>query len=79
MKLPQIFISGFLVCLLSFACNDKTEKQKERPVPSTENQGVKKTKLSPREIDSIKSLKKKKSKRFDTLKPSVATLELSEE
>jgi len=62
-----------------FACNDNASKKKEQQIPSTENQGVKKTKLSPREIDSIESLKKKKSKRFDTLKPSVAGLDLSEE
>ncbi|MGI9552814.1 MAG: hypothetical protein ACR2MT_16540 [Aurantibacter sp.] len=66
-----------MLCLLAFACTGKTKKQETSPVPSTENQGIKKVKPSLREADSIKSLKKKKSKRFDTLKPGVAVLEES--
>lgn len=75
MKLPRIFLSIVFICILAVACNDKSEKQETAPVPSTENQGIEKTKPSVREIDSIKSLKKKKSKRFDTLKPGVAALD----
>lgn len=79
MKFSQIFILGFLISLLAFSCRNQNEETNTDPVPSTENQGIKKTKPTLREIDSINSLKKKKSKRFDTLKPGVATLELSEE
>jgi hypothetical protein len=77
MKLSHLFISSILICLLAVACKNKTDKQKTRPVPSTENQGIKKTKPSLQELDSIKSLKKKKSKRLDTLKPGVAVLDES--
>ena len=74
MKLPRIFISGILICLLAFPSTARPEKQKTSTVPSTENQDIEEIKPSTREIDSIKSLKKKKSKRFDTLKPGVAAL-----
>ncbi len=79
MKFPKIFISVILIFLAAFSCDGIPEKQKTEPVPSTENKGIDETKKTHREIDSIKSLKNKKSKRFDTLKPGVATLELSEE
>lgn len=55
------------------------KKQEPDPIPSTENKGIDEMKKTHREIDSIKSLKNKKSKRYDTLKPGIATLELSEE
>jgi len=79
MKFFQIFLLGILICLLVFSCRNLDEKTNTDPIPSTENKGVDEIKKTHREIDSIKSLKKKKSKRFDTLKPGVATLELSEE
>lgn len=79
MKFSQIFLFGFLICLLAFSCRNQDEKSNTAPTPSTENKGVDEIKKTHREIDSIKSLKKKKSKRLDTLKPGVATLEFSEE
>jgi len=79
MKFSQIFLLSFSICLVSFSCRNQNEETNTDSIPSTENQGIKKAKPTLREIDSINSLKKKKSKRFDTLKPGVATLEFLEE
>ena len=75
MKLSRILKSGALICLFLFSCNSLTEKPKNQPVPSTENKDLDEIKKTHREIDSIKSLKKKKSKRLDSLKPGVASLD----
>lgn len=79
MKFSQIFLLGFFCCLLVFSCRNQDEKTNNDPTPSIENKDIDEIKKTHREIDSIKSLKKKKPKRFDTLKPGVATLEFSEE
>ena len=70
---------SLVLMFTALACDGVSKKEKSDPVPSTENKGIDEIKKTHREIDSIKSLKKKRSKRFDTLKPSVATLEVSEE
>jgi len=64
---------------MTLSCDEISKKEKPEPVPSTENKGIEEIKKTHREIDSIKSLKRKKSKRFDTLKPGVATLDILEE
>lgn len=79
MKFPRTFVFILIAFLFVIACDGISKKQKPDPVPSTKNQEIDEIKRTHREIDSIKSLKKKKSKRFDTLKPGVATLEISEE
>lgn len=79
MKFSKIFIPVIFIFLVALACNGVSDKKKQEPVPSTENKGIDEIKKTHREIDSIKSLKKKKSKSLDTLKPGIATVELTDE
>lgn len=78
MKFSNLFLSFFLMFMV-LGCDEISKKEKPEPVPSSENKGIDDMKKTHREIDSIKSLKRKKSKRFDTLKPGVATLDITEE
>ncbi len=83
MKFPQIFILAIVLSMCLFSCRDAMDENSNvdpnnSTVPSTERNTIEKAvperdASEPNEIPAEKKLKKKKSKKRDTLKPIRAT------